>query len=90
MSDMREKSANGLNLDLAKFLEDIRTVVRDGEELLKVGVSGVKERAVSGARSTEERVREHPYQSMLIVFGLGVLVGALTAGMVTREGEENF
>ena len=42
------KTGNGHHIDLEQFLNDIKTIVRDGEELLKAGVSEVKERARIG------------------------------------------
>lgn len=82
------KSGNGHNLDLEHFLNNIKTIVQDGEDLLKAGVSEVKQRAVTGAKTTDRAVREHPYQTLGIVFGLGVLVGALAVGLFTGEYEE--
>jgi ElaB/YqjD/DUF883 family membrane-anchored ribosome-binding protein len=81
------KSGNGHNIDFEQFLNDIKTVVRDGEELLKAGVSEVKQRAITGARTTNRTVREHPYKTLGIVFGLGVMVGILTSGVFTGEEE---
>jgi ElaB/YqjD/DUF883 family membrane-anchored ribosome-binding protein len=81
------KSGNGHNVDLEQFLADIKTVVKDGEELLKVGVSQVKERALMGAKTTDRTVREHPYKTLGAVFGLGVMVGILAVGLFTGEEE---
>jgi ElaB/YqjD/DUF883 family membrane-anchored ribosome-binding protein len=81
------KSGNGHHLDLEQFLNEIKTIVKDGEELLKAGVSEVKQRAVTGAQTTDRTVREHPYKTLGIVFGLGVLVGVLTIGLFTGEEE---
>ena len=84
---MQMKTGNGHNIEIDRFLEDIKAVVRDGEELLKIGARGVRERAVSGAKTTDKAVREHPYQSIGIMFGLGVLVGILGYALCTRESE---
>ena len=82
------KSGNGHNIDFEQFLNDIKTVVRDGEELLKAGVSEVKQRALTGAKTTNRAVRDHPFKTLGIVFGLGVLVGVLATGAFTGEEEE--
>ena len=37
----------------------------------------VQEKAVSGAKATDRAIREHPYQSIGIAFGVGVLIGFL-------------
>lgn len=83
------KSGNGHNVDLEQFLTDIKTVVKDGEELLKAGVSEAKQRAIIGAKTTNRAVREHPYKTLGIVFGLGLLVGVLATGLFTGEEEED-
>jgi ElaB/YqjD/DUF883 family membrane-anchored ribosome-binding protein len=71
-----------------KFLSDLKTVIRDGQELLKTGVGSVREKAISGAQSTERLVREKPYQSMGIIFGLGVLVGVMAVSMLSKDSSE--
>ena len=82
---MRTKSGNGHKVDLEQLVEDLKVVVHDGEQLLKAGVSTVKERALTGARTTDRAVREHPYETLAIVFGFGILVGLLTVGMISRD-----
>jgi ElaB/YqjD/DUF883 family membrane-anchored ribosome-binding protein len=37
----------------------------------------LQERAVNGARATDRMVREHPYQSIGVAFGVGMLIGIL-------------
>src|ERR1044071_3063334 len=41
----------------------------------------VCDKAVEGAKATDEAVREHPYHTMGIAFGVGILIGVL----VTRQ-----
>jgi ElaB/YqjD/DUF883 family membrane-anchored ribosome-binding protein len=86
---MRTKSGNGHKVDLEQLMEDLKTVVRDGEELLKAGVSTVKAHAITSARSTDRVVREHPYQTVALVFGLGVMLGLLAFGLYQREQESD-
>jgi len=81
------KTENGGEVDLGRLFEDIKTVVRDGQELLRAGASGVKERAMAGAETTERAAREHPYRTVGFAFGLGVLVGALAVNWLARGGE---
>ena len=49
--------------------------------------SRVKEKAVAGARATDEAVHAHPYQAIAIGVGVGLLVGYLLARRSTRKGE---
>jgi ElaB/YqjD/DUF883 family membrane-anchored ribosome-binding protein len=77
---MRQKTENGDNVDLETFLEDLKTVVRDGEQLLKASASGMAARARAGAESTDRMVRSHPYQTLGLVLGIGLVLGLLLAG----------
>ena len=45
----------------------------------------VKDKAVEGAKATDEAVREHPYQAMAIAFGVGAIVGYLAARRCSRN-----
>src|SRR5262249_42193177 len=42
----------------------------------------VQEKAVAGAKATDEAIREHPYRALGLAFGLGAIVGFL----VRRRG----
>jgi ElaB/YqjD/DUF883 family membrane-anchored ribosome-binding protein len=85
---MRHKTGNGHNVDLETFLEDIKTVVRDGQELLKAGAGEVKQKAVYGAQTTDRAIRNSPYQTIGIVFGVGLIVGLLASSMFSGGSEE--
>ena len=85
---MRTKPENGPTVDLEQLLEDIRVVVRDGQQLLKHGVSGVKERALIGAKTTNRAVRENPYQTIGLVFAVGLVLGMIGYGILSRSEEE--
>ena len=83
---------------------DLKTVVRDAEELMKAtgGQTGEKvsevrsrlaaavesakatcqrleEKAVAAAKATDHVIREHPYESIGVAFGLGLLIGVLVS-----------
>jgi len=80
---MRTKPGNGpgSDVDLDRLLDDIKVVVHDGQELLKSSFAGVKEKAIARARTTDGTVREYPYQTLGIIFGVGLVVGLLCSGM---------
>jgi ElaB/YqjD/DUF883 family membrane-anchored ribosome-binding protein len=44
-----------------------------------------KEKAVEGAKATDEALREHPYQAIGIAFGVGAIVGYLVARRDSRN-----
>ena len=85
---MRHKTGNGHTVDLDTFLEDIKTVVRDGQELLKAGAGEVKQKAIYGAKTTDRAIRKSPYQTIGIVFGVGLVVGLLASGLFSGGSEE--
>lgn len=41
----------------------------------------LEEKAVEGAKAADRSIREHPYQSIGVAFGIGLLIGVL----VTRK-----
>ncbi len=82
---MRHKTGNGRAVKLEQFLEDIKAVVQDGEELLKGGATGIKDKALAGVQSTDRVIRDHPYETLGIVFGVGFIAGLLTAGALIRK-----
>jgi ElaB/YqjD/DUF883 family membrane-anchored ribosome-binding protein len=84
---MRTKRENGPNVDLEQLVEDIKAVVQDGQQLLKHGVSGVKERALLGAKTTDRAVRENPYQTIGLVFAAGLILGLVCHGIFSHGGE---
>jgi ElaB/YqjD/DUF883 family membrane-anchored ribosome-binding protein len=47
----------------------------------------VREKAVAGAKATDEAVHEHPYQAIGIALGVGALVGYLIGRRCSRKGE---
>jgi len=72
---------------MEQLIDDIKTVVRDGQELLKHSVSGVKDRALLGAKTTDRAVREKPYQTIGILFGVGLLIGIIASGVFSGSQE---
>jgi ElaB/YqjD/DUF883 family membrane-anchored ribosome-binding protein len=47
----------------------------------------VKEKAVEGAKATDEAVHEHPYQALAVAFGVGAIVGYLISRRCSRNGD---
>ena len=39
----------------------------------------VRDKAVAGAKATDEAVHEHPYQAIAIAMGIGALIGYIVA-----------
>jgi len=45
----------------------------------------VREKAVEGAKATDEAVHEHPYQAIGIALGVGAILGYLVARRCSRN-----
>jgi ElaB/YqjD/DUF883 family membrane-anchored ribosome-binding protein len=56
---------------------DVRERLAHTLESAKANYARLQEKAKEGARATDKLIRDHPYQSMGIALGLGVLVGWL-------------
>lgn len=57
--------------------EQIRRKLSSVVETARLQKARLQERTVEGARATDHAVRTHPYQSIGVVFGLGLLIGVL-------------
>ena len=58
-------------------LADLRARLKEAQESLSEYYDIAKERVTEGARRTDAAIRSHPYESIVIALGLGVLIGAL-------------
>ena len=99
---MQNRTGESIEHSTEKLLQDLKAVVRDGEELLRAGAHELSERGVAarerlaaaldaaketrrrlearareGMKATDRVVREHPYQSIGVAFGVGLLIGVL-------------
>ncbi len=62
------KQTNGQNL---------RAKLEAAAEKAKEVCERLQEQTVAAAKATDKTIREHPYESLGIAFGVGVLIGAL-------------
>jgi len=99
---MEARTAEEIEESTEKLLQDLKAVVRDGEQLLRAGASELtdrgaaarerlaaalevaketgrrlQEQTVAGAKATDHFIRENPYQSIGVAFGIGMLFGVL-------------
>jgi ElaB/YqjD/DUF883 family membrane-anchored ribosome-binding protein len=64
----RDNETNELHSRLAATIDK----AKDAAERLE-------QKTIAAAKATDKVVREHPYQALGIVFGVGVLIGVLVA-----------
>ena len=62
-------------------VQEVRERLTDALETAKRNCHRLEEKAVEGAKAADRVVREHPYQSIGVAFGIGLLIGVL----VTRK-----
>jgi ElaB/YqjD/DUF883 family membrane-anchored ribosome-binding protein len=86
---MEGEIQNGNAMTLQRLVDDLRVVVRDGEELLKAKAGQLQQQAQAGARAADERIRRNPYPSIGVVFGLGLIVGILAYNLTSSAGRED-
>jgi ElaB/YqjD/DUF883 family membrane-anchored ribosome-binding protein len=60
-------------------VDKARKRLGDAMERGKEVYSQVRDKALDGARVADQTVRDHPYQVLGIAFGVGALIGFLTA-----------
>lgn len=67
--------------DVGEKAQEVRTRLTAALEKARAACQRLEAKAVAGARAADQVVREHPYQSIGIAFGVGLLIGVL----VTRK-----
>lgn len=77
ISEAEQVVASGVSATSSNVVADLRERLESGLEKLNEYYGGAKEKVVAGARRTDEAIRSHPYESLAIALGVGVLLGAL-------------
>ena len=63
--------------EVGEKAKEARWRLANALESAKASCAAVQEKAVAGAKATDRAIREHPYQSVGVAFGIGVLIGVL-------------
>ena len=63
--------------DLGEKTKEARARLSAALDNAKVTCRALEDRAIAGAKATDKIIREHPYQSIGIAFGVGLLIGVL-------------
>jgi ElaB/YqjD/DUF883 family membrane-anchored ribosome-binding protein len=63
---------------------ELRARLQAAVDKAKAVCDRLQEKTVAAAKATDRTVREHPYQSIGIAFGVGMLIGILA--MRSRQG----
>jgi ElaB/YqjD/DUF883 family membrane-anchored ribosome-binding protein len=62
-------------------LDDLKHRLKNSVDQMKDTYQQFEDKAVAGAQATDKVIREHPYESLGVAFGVGLLIGVL----VTRK-----
>ena len=68
---------------VAEARRRLTAALESGKELY----GRVRDKAVEGARATDETVRDHPYQAIGLAFGAGALLGYVLSRRCSRNGD---
>jgi len=60
-------------------VSEVRARLATALESAKATCHRVEEKTIAAAKATDQTIREHPYQSIGIAFGVGLLLGVLVA-----------
>ncbi|MGF1677940.1 MAG: YqjD family protein [Candidatus Methylacidiphilales bacterium] len=74
---LTKETANDLTGKAKELRDKLAVRVSQAKEQLADLDVVVKDKALQGARETDRVIREHPYESLGIAFGVGILVGVL-------------
>lgn len=77
INEAEQVVTNGVSSTSSQVVADLRERLESGLEKLNEYYGSAKERVVAGARRTDETIRSHPYESLAVALGVGVLIGAL-------------
>jgi ElaB/YqjD/DUF883 family membrane-anchored ribosome-binding protein len=63
--------------DVSEKAREARSRLMAAVETAKESCGRLQEKAVEGAKVTDKAIREHPYESIGVAFGIGLLIGVL-------------
>jgi len=65
--------------EVSEKAKEARDRLATALESARATCTRLEEKAVASAKAADRMVRDHPYQSMGIAFGVGILIGVLIA-----------
>ncbi|MGH7192114.1 MAG: CsbD family protein, partial [Candidatus Saccharimonadales bacterium] len=93
IADLASHSSSTLNQALEAamgFAEDASGRFREGAQRMRAGYEQVSDQVRERYDQVNERVRENPGQSMMAVFGLGMITGIALGLMFRSSSDSSF
>jgi ElaB/YqjD/DUF883 family membrane-anchored ribosome-binding protein len=69
------EAPNRIDTDKGEIKAKLENVIEKAKEVCE----RLQDQTAAAAKATDKTIREHPYHALGIAFGLGVLIGVLTA-----------
>ena len=60
-------------------MSELRARLSNALDSAKATCRRIEDKAVAGAKVADKTIREHPYESMGVAFGVGLLIGVLVS-----------
>jgi ElaB/YqjD/DUF883 family membrane-anchored ribosome-binding protein len=60
-------------------MSDLRSRLSSALDSAKATCQRLEEKAIAGAKVADKTIREHPYESMGVAIGLGLMIGVLVS-----------
>jgi ElaB/YqjD/DUF883 family membrane-anchored ribosome-binding protein len=76
-SEAQAMMGNSITEHSAEAMAQLRERFEDAQARFADVYDNAKKKVVAGARSTDDAIRENPYQALAIAAGVGLLVGLL-------------
>lgn len=67
----------GLESETADKAHELKARLTAAIESAKVAAEKLEEKTIAAAKATDRCIRDHPYQTLGVAFGLGLLIGVL-------------
>ena len=80
VEDIVNRPASALHNGVGSRLADLQERLSGMTDSVRGAYKTARRNVVAGAHKTDETIRSHPYQSLAVALGVGMLVGALLRG----------
>lgn len=76
MSEAEAMLAGPVSEAAGNKISEIKSRLSTVQERLSDMYDGARKKVVAGAKYTDQTIRAHPYESLAVALGIGVLIGA--------------
>jgi len=72
-----QSTAEDVDEQTSEKMAELRERLSSAIESAKVAARRLEEKTIAAAKATDRCIRDHPYQTLGVVFGLGMIIGML-------------